>query len=595
MRATVICVALWSATALASEMFGGPRDNLTRINRVDTLGNECLNFPFPQNATYPFGLMPNGRDHAMAYQSYLAWKNNYVTTDGACGFRRVVFNDMNTTYSEGIGYGMLLAVNAGDQELFDDLFGYYNNFLDQKGLMHWWIGSNCQVIGITAATDADQDVAFALLQAHRQWCSEGAVNYLLSAQTIIDRLYAHTVEPDTYVLKPGDSWGGSHVTNPSYFAPAYYRAFREATGNAGWDSVVTKCYEILNNAAHHTTGLVPDWCQANGQPANGFAYYYYYDATRTPWRVALDYLWYGDQRAYEFCKKISNFARGIGAPNILEGYHLNGTPLNWSHINVFIGPFGAGAMATDEAYQAFCDSMYDENVNTIPWFIPGNYYNYSLRTLTLFLQTGNFLNPNEVPLPVHLAYFRGRVTLPGNRALLEWGTLSELNNYGFEIQKRTPSAPEFATLPNSFIPGHGTTLEPQFYSFADNEAITRPTYYRLKQIDLDGRLHFTDAILVEAPTSVHEEAVPVAFSLYQNFPNPFNPSTRIRFGLPNDANVKMSVHNTLGQLVAQLIDEEKPRGYHEMVFRAEGLSSGVYYCTLRAGGFVASRKLILVK
>lgn len=595
MRATVICIALWSATALVPEMLGGLKDNLTGGTSVDTLGSGCLNFPFPQNTTFPFGIMPNGSDHAVAHQSYLAWKNNYVTTDGACGFRRVVFNDMHTTYSEGIGYGMLLAVNAGDRELFDDLFGYYNNFLDHNGLMHWWIGSNCQVIGITAATDADQDVAFALLQAHQQWCSEGAINYLLSAQTIIDRLYAYTVEAGTYVLKPGDNWGGSHVTNPSYFAPAYYRAFREATGNAGWDSVITKCYEILSNAAHHTTGLVPDWCQANGQPANGFAYYYYYDATRTPWRIALDYLWYGDQRAYDFSTKISDFARGIAAPNILEGYHLDGSPLNWSHINVFIGPFGAGAMATDKTYQAFCDSMYNENVITVPGFIPGNYYNYSLRTLTLFLQTGNFLNPNEMPLPVQLAYFRGSVTLPGNHAYLEWGTLSELNNYGFEIQKRLLSEPAFSTLPNGFIPGHGTTLEPQFYSFMDSEAITRPTYYRLKQIDLDGRVHFTDAILVEPSTSVYEESVPPAFSLNQNYPNPFNPSTRIRFAIPTDANVKVSVYNSLGQLVAQLVDEVMPLGHHEVVFYADGLSSGVYYYTLRADGLVASRKFILVK
>jgi endo-1,4-beta-D-glucanase Y len=146
----------------------------------------CHNYPFPQNATYPYGLMPAGRNHVEAQQSYLTWKANYVTTDGACGFRRVLFDDMSSTYSEGIGYGMLLAVNFDDQQLFDDFLGYYSAHLDQYGLMHWWIGNNCQVLGSGCATDADEDVAYALLLADKQWCSTGTINYLQRAVTQIN-------------------------------------------------------------------------------------------------------------------------------------------------------------------------------------------------------------------------------------------------------------------------------------------------------------------------------------------------------------------------------------------------------------------------
>lgn len=351
-------------------------------------------FPFPQNAIYPYGIMPNGRSHLHAEESYLAWKNYYVTTSGACGYRRVLFNDMSSTYSEGIAYGMLLSVNYNDRELFDDLWRYYMAHMDPRGMMHWHIGSNCgQILGDGGATDADEDAAFALILAHRQWGSNGSINYLQHAITQINRIYQWEVEPGTYVLKPGDYWGGSNVTNPSYFAPAYYRAFRAVTGNAGWDSVITRCYDILQRAAHVTTGLVPDWCRADGQPAPGFAYYYYYDATRTPWRIAMDYVWFGEPRALDFCRKISNFVRAIGSVNVGEGYQLNGTPMGSAHLNVFVGPFASASMATTPAYQAFCDSAYDDNVQTVPPYPPGNYYNRSLRTLTLFLQTGNFFNP----------------------------------------------------------------------------------------------------------------------------------------------------------------------------------------------------------
>lgn len=398
---------------------------------------ECHNYPFPQNAIYPYGLMPADRNHLHAQQSYLGWKNNYVTSDGACGFRRVLFNDMSSTYSEGIGYGMLLAANFDDQLLFDDLWRYYVANLDQYGLMHWWIGNNCQVLGINAATDADEDVAFALLLADKQWCSTGPLNYRQLAITQINRIYQRQVERNTYVLKPGDTWGGSNVTNPSYFAPAYYRAFREATGNAAWDSVITKCYQILNNAAHPTTGLVPDWCQANGLPASGFAYYYYYDATRTPWRIALDYLWFGDQRAKAFCEKISSFARNIGSINIGEGYQLDGSPMGSAHINVFVGPFGAGAMGTGSTFQAFCDSAYQDNVATVPPFVNGNYYNYSLRTLTLFLQTGNFFNPLADPVqipatPSLVSPLNGSTANPTS-PVLTWHVSARATSYRIQV------------------------------------------------------------------------------------------------------------------------------------------------------------------
>ncbi len=357
----------------------------------------CVTFPFPQNATYPFGIMSKYRNHVDAQRSYESWKSAYVTGDSACGLRRVLFDDMSSTTSEGIGYGMLLAVNFNDRPLFDDLWLYYKKFMNERGLMEWHIGSTCEVLEGGAATDADEDAAFALLLADRQWCSDGAINYKHEAVLLINRIWEHEVEKSTFVLKPGDSdWGGSHMLNPSYFAPAYYRAFEAATGNAGWRKVIARCYEILKKCAHPETGLVPDWCRADGSPApeRAQSYYYYWDAARTPWRIALDYLWYGNEDARQFCEKIVRFASSIGAANIANGYYLDGKPVRSEPTSIFIGPFGAAAMAAGPAYQAFADAAYRINVaTTLP--PENNYYNWSIRTLTLFLQTGNFFGPLE--------------------------------------------------------------------------------------------------------------------------------------------------------------------------------------------------------
>jgi hypothetical protein len=88
---------------------------------------------------------------------------------------------------------------------------------------------------------------------------------------------------------------------------------------------------------------------------------------------------------------------------------------------------------------------------------------------------------------------------------------------------------------------------------------------------------------------------PSSYTLDQNYPNPFNPSTTIRYGLPHNSFVTVTVYNTLGQQVAQLVNEQQQRGYQDVVLRGDGMASGVYFYTLRAGDFVQTKKLVLMK
>jgi hypothetical protein len=197
------------------------------------------------------------------------------------------------------------------------------------------------------------------------------------------------------------------------------------------------------------------------------------------------------------------------------------------------------------------------------------------------------------PLPIQLASFTG--TRVGNDVRLDWTTLSELNNYGFFIQRKRGTDPLFADIPNSFIPGHGTTNEPQRYSFFDSPISSGTWNYRLKQMDLDGTIHYSEPISIDVLTGVTDRQIPLEFSLLQNYPDPFNPSTTIRYALPFATHVSLSVYNTLGQKIAQLVDAEQSAGYHEAVLRGDQLPSGLYFYRIEAGSFTGVRRMMLLK
>ena len=191
-------------------------------------------------------------------------------------------------------------------------------------------------------------------------------------------------------------------------------------------------------------------------------------------------------------------------------------------------------------------------------------------------------------IPVELTAFFALSTEKG--ILLKWTTASESNNSGFMIER---SSDKITFGEVSFVNGKGTTTEVTDYEYTDNISRAGKYYYRLKQIDFDGTLTYSNIIESEING-------PDVFNLSQNYPNPFNPSTIIKFSLPVDSQVRIELFNTLGEKVDELTNRDYSIGNHEINFDASKLSNGVYYYTVNANGidgsnFFSTKKMVLMK
>lgn len=202
--------------------------------------------------------------------------------------------------------------------------------------------------------------------------------------------------------------------------------------------------------------------------------------------------------------------------------------------------------------------------------------------------TNFWAGSDNSPLPVQLASFTAHPV--SGAVCLAWTTASEISNYGFWVQ-RGASPDALVDAVDGFVPGHNTTLESHEYSWID---INPLQYYRLRQIDLDGSVHFSDVVSFTL-NGVVTASGPVAFGLDQNYPNPFNPSTTIRYGLPTREHVTLTVFNALGQQVSVLQNGDQDPGYHEVQFDGLRLPSVVYFYRMQAGSFVETKRLLLLK
>ena len=199
--------------------------------------------------------------------------------------------------------------------------------------------------------------------------------------------------------------------------------------------------------------------------------------------------------------------------------------------------------------------------------------------------TGTSLYDYPIPIPVELMDFTATET--GSTVILKWFTATEHNNRGFDIQRK--SNDEWETI--SFIAGKGNSTEKTAYQYTDNllnSGITGKINYRLKQIDFDGTIKYSNITEVRIDP-------PAEYKLGQNFPNPFNPATNINYQLPTESFVSIKVFNILGKEVATLVNEKQQAGNHSVKFDAGNQPNGVYLYRINSGNFSQVKKMILLK
>lgn len=307
-----------------------------------------------------------------------------------------------------------------------------------------------------------------------------------------------------------------------------------------------------------------------------------------------------------------NYYSGVNPPSVVTGNYSNSY---WS-----VTPTGSLTGATYDITINFGDNetytITTPNVNTRMAKYNASYWYVFISSGTSSLQTElnysntwaktrglnngftNFALTDETsPLPVELCSFDASVSQRSVK--LSWSTCSELNNMGFEVERREynkETGDYYPWIRHAFVDGHGTTNQQQYYSYSDNKMNAGKYQYRLKQIDYNGNFEYHN---LNSPSEILIGNPKVA-ELYQNYPNPSNPVSKVDYQIPFAGKVSLKVYDLTGKEVASLVDTQLEGGYYTAEFNGSSLASGVYFYRLIAQGndgssFTKTMKLILVK
>jgi hypothetical protein len=200
-------------------------------------------------------------------------------------------------------------------------------------------------------------------------------------------------------------------------------------------------------------------------------------------------------------------------------------------------------------------------------------------------------------LPIQLMSFQASSVSGSADVKLTWTTASEINNYGFYIQRSPSPSSVFADLPGGFVAGSGTSLSTKQYSWVDKNPLPGTNYYRLKQVDLDGSSRLTEPLkVVQGMVQGGDARQPAVFALGQNYPNPFNPTTRIIFTVDNPGFTTLKVYDILGNEIATLYKGMSQTGTeYNVAFDGTSLANGAYFYRLVSGEKTSLKKMVLVK
>ncbi len=313
-----------------------------------TIAAYSQNYKYPLDIKFPYGFIPKTLTTADLDKWYNSYKSSSLLPECNGGIRTASENASETKV-ESMGWAMIIAAYMGDKTTFDGLYKFYKSKLQGHGMMAW--KTTCGGISDGgSASDGDLDVAFAMVVAAWQWGD----SYKTEATKLITTVKKLIVNcSGTSVIAGGMSgsgvYGGCQETDASYHTPAFFRCFAEFTNDEAWNKLADDSYTLLNNGANKTTGLVPDWQSISGGAASGGRNHSYgFDACRVPWRIALDYLWNGNEKAKTWCTTISNWAYKIGPSKIVDGYNLDGSATGRYHNMSYVGGFAVAAMCNSQ-------------------------------------------------------------------------------------------------------------------------------------------------------------------------------------------------------------------------------------------------------
>ncbi len=380
--------------------------------------------PYPQHTHYFAGtIKPNQVSQQQMDKTvgafYKRWKERYINTGCNNGQNYVWFETPGNKQcvSEGQGYGMMIvAMMAGydpsAKATYDALYHYYKAHPSKRDphLMAWAQNAACKDLDGSTATDGDMDIAYSLLLADAQWGSKGAINYLQEARDMINAIMQQEINHQSWaiILSNAVEYDSPDFfdTRTSDFMPAHFKVFKKAAGNADWDKVTNATYRLFTYMANKYSpdaGLVPDFIQHTNKTAvpakahfleSVYDGSYNYNACRVPWRIATDYLLYGDKRAKQITDKINIWIRQTtsGNPdNISAGYTLAGNDIKGRYFEAmsFIAPCGVSAMV-DAKNQLWLNKLWAYiNKFDLDDF---DYYDNSIKMIDLLLLSGNYAN-----------------------------------------------------------------------------------------------------------------------------------------------------------------------------------------------------------
>lgn len=373
-------------------------------------------FPYQPGTLRPSGSQSTLDQAVVDY--YNRWKAAFVRQNCGNGWYEVISPDADHPYvAEAQGYGMMIVATMAGADpsaktIFDGMVKYMlaHPSVNNPNLLAAEQDSACRSVnGSDSATDGDMDVAMGLLLADRQWGSAGTYNYRQLAIQHINAIKASEVNPTTNLLKLGD-WSSCcdalyYTTRPSDFHIDHMRAFREATGDAAWDTIRNAHQTLITNLQNQyapSTGLLPDFVVTTNttpKPAPGQVLEdpndgkYWWNSCRTPWRIGVDAVTSGNAASLASARKMNTWIKsktGNNPNNIAVGYSLSGTQIQSGSEPAFFAPFAVAAL-TDSGSQAWLDALWNKMLNTP--FGSNDYYSTSIQLQVMIIVTGNYWVP----------------------------------------------------------------------------------------------------------------------------------------------------------------------------------------------------------